>query len=148
MSVWEILAIILAGLAAGTINTIVGSGTLVTFPTLLFFGYPPVSANISNSLGLVPGGLAGAWGYRHELRSLGPMVARLAPASFAGAVIGALLLLVLPAAAFEAIVPILIGDGISFFEGLDTDVALHLMEVKAYDNGMVALRHQVVKNRA
>ncbi|HSP59430.1 MAG TPA: sulfite exporter TauE/SafE family protein [Ornithinimicrobium sp.] len=108
MSVWEIVAIILAGLAAGTINTIVGSGTLVTFPTLLFFGYPPVSANISNSLGLVPGGITGAWGYRHELRTLGPMLRRLAPASLAGSVMGALLLLVLPAAAFEAIVPALI----------------------------------------
>ena len=108
MSVWEIVAIILAGLAAGTINTIVGSGTLVTFPTLLFFGYPPVSANISNSLGLVPGGLTGAWGYRQELRTLGPMLRRLAPASLLGSVLGALLLLVLPAAAFEAIVPILI----------------------------------------
>lgn len=109
MSVWEIAAIILAGLAAGTINTIVGSGTLVTFPTLLFFGFPPVTANISNSLGLVPGGLTGAWGYRTELRQLGPMLRRLAPASFLGSIIGAVLLLLLPAKAFEAIVPVLIG---------------------------------------
>lgn len=109
MSIWEALVIALAGMAAGTINTIVGSGTLVTFPTLLFFGYPPVSANISNSLGLVAGGVSGAWGYRHELRSLGPMLARLAPVSFLGSVIGALLLLWLPAEAFEAIVPVLIG---------------------------------------
>ena len=108
MDVWEICAIILAGIAAGTINTIVGSGTLITFPTLLFFGFPPVSANVSNSLGLVPGGLTGAWGYRHEIRGLGPMLRRLAPASLAGAIIGAVLLLVLPAEAFEAIVPILI----------------------------------------
>lgn len=108
MSPGEVVAIILAGFAAGTINTVVGSGTLVTFPTLLFFGYPAVSANISNSLGLVPGGLTGAWGYRSELRELGPMLRRLAPASLVGAVLGAVLLLVLPAAAFEAIVPVLI----------------------------------------
>ncbi|MFK5635425.1 MULTISPECIES: sulfite exporter TauE/SafE family protein [unclassified Ornithinimicrobium] len=108
MSVWEVAAIILAGLAAGTINTIVGSGTLITFPTLLFFGYAPVSANISNSLGLVPGGVTGAWGYRHELRTLGPMLRRLAPASLVGSVIGALLLLWLPPEAFETIVPVLI----------------------------------------
>lgn len=108
MSVLEVVSIILAGLAAGTINTIVGSGTLVTFPTLLFFGHPPVAANVSNALGLVPGGISGAWGYRHELRSLGHMVRRLAPVSLVGSVIGALLLLVLPEAAFEAIVPALI----------------------------------------
>lgn len=108
MTLLEAVAIVAAGLAAGTINTIVGSGTLVTFPTLLFFGHPPVSANISNSLGLVAGGVSGAWGYRHELRGLGHIVARLAPVSFLGAVIGALLLLVLPESAFEAIVPALI----------------------------------------
>lgn len=108
MSLFEVVAIILAGLAAGTINTIVGSGTLVTFPTLLFFGVPPVVANVSNSLGLVPGGMAGAWGYRHELRSLGPMVRRLAPASLVGSILGAVLLLVLPPEAFETIVPALI----------------------------------------
>ena len=108
MTLLEACAIVLAGLAAGTINTIVGSGTLVTFPTLLFFGHPPVSANISNSLGLVAGGMSGAWGYRHELRHLGGIVVRLAPVSFAGSVIGALLLLVLPESAFEAIVPALI----------------------------------------
>jgi len=108
VSALEVVAIILAGLAAGTINTIVGSGTLVTFPTLLLFGYAPVSANVSNSLGLVPGGLTGTWGYRQELRSLGPMLRRLGPASLVGSVIGALLLLVLPPAAFETIVPVLI----------------------------------------
>lgn len=108
MSALEIAGIILAGLWAGTINTVVGSGTLVTFPTLLFFGYPPVSANISNSLGLVAGGISGAWGYRREIRPLRSLLVKLAPASFIGSIIGALLLLVLPEAAFEAIVPILI----------------------------------------
>ena len=108
MSWVEALVIILAGMGAGTINTIVGSGTLITFPTLLFFGYPPVSANISNSLGLVAGGLSGAWGYRKELVTSRRMLGKLAPASFAGSVIGALLLLVLPESAFEAIVPVLI----------------------------------------
>ncbi len=104
----QALAIIAAGLAAGTINTIVGSGTLVTFPTLLFFGYAPVSANISNSLGLVAGGVSGAWGYRRELRTVRSTLLALLPASLVGAVIGALLLLALPESAFETIVPILI----------------------------------------
>ncbi|WP_109471401.1 sulfite exporter TauE/SafE family protein [Ornithinimicrobium cavernae] len=108
MSPLEIGAIILAGMWAGAINTVVGSGTLVTFPTLLFFGYPAVSANISNSLGLVAGGLTGAWGYRREIRPLRSLLKRLAPASFVGSITGALLLLVLPESAFEAIVPVLI----------------------------------------
>lgn len=112
MPLLEFGAILLAGFWAGMINTIVGSGTLVTFPTLLFFGHAPVTANISNSLGLVAGGMSGAWGYRHEVRGLGSMIKRLAPASFLGAVLGALLLLVLPPEAFEAIVPALILVGI------------------------------------
>ena len=108
MSVGEVVAILLAGLAAGTINTIVGSGTLITFPTLLFFGYAPVVANISNTVGLVAGGITGIHGYRAELDGQGHALRRLAPASLLGAITGALLLLVLPPAAFEAIVPVLI----------------------------------------
>ena len=67
MSLWEVVAILLAGMAAGTINTVVGSGTLITFPTLLAFGIPPVTANVSNTIGLAPGSLSGAIGYRREL---------------------------------------------------------------------------------
>ncbi len=63
MSVFEVVAILLAGIAAGTINTVVGSGTLITFPTLLAFGIPPVTANVSNTIGLVPGSVSGAIGY-------------------------------------------------------------------------------------
>ncbi|MGB5953308.1 MAG: sulfite exporter TauE/SafE family protein [Ornithinimicrobium sp.] len=108
MTPLEAIAIAFAGLAAGTINTIVGSGTLVTFPTLLFFGYAPVAANVSNSLGLVAGGVSGAWGYRAEMAGLRSTLLRLVPASLAGGVVGALLLLVLPESAFETIVPVLI----------------------------------------
>jgi uncharacterized membrane protein YfcA len=103
------LVIFVVGVAAGTINTIVGSGSLITFPTLVALGYPPVTANISNNIGLVPGGLSGSWGYRHELVGQSHAVWRLLPCSAAGGVIGALLLLVLPASAFDKIVPVLIG---------------------------------------
>ena len=109
MSVVEIVALLVAGMLAGTINTVVGSGTLITFPVLLLFGYPAVVANVTNTVGLVPGGLAGIHGYRAELKGHGATLRRLAPMSFVGAVIGALLLLVLPPAAFAAIVPVLIG---------------------------------------
>lgn len=101
-------AIVAAGAAAGLVNAVVGSGTLVTFPTLLALGYPPVVANISNSLGLVVGGVSGSWGYRRELTGRRDLVLRLAPVAGAGGAAGALLLLALPDEAFETIVPVLI----------------------------------------
>lgn len=108
MSPAEAVAILVAGLAAGTINTVVGSGTLITFPTLLAFGVPPVTANVSNSIGLVPGSVSGAIGYRRELRGQRARVVRLAGASLVGGALGAVLLLALPESAFRAIVPVLI----------------------------------------
>jgi uncharacterized membrane protein YfcA len=104
----EVIAILAAGLAAGTLNTVVGSGSLITFPTLLAFGYPAVVANVSNTIGLVPGALSGAIGYRRELTGQGGRAIRLGVAAIAGGLTGGLLLLSLPAAAFERIVPILI----------------------------------------
>jgi uncharacterized membrane protein YfcA len=104
----EVVAIFLAGVAAGTINTVVGSGTLITFPTLLAFGVPPVTANVSNTIGLVPGSVSGAIGYRRELAGQRSRVLRLCVASLLGGMIGAVLLLVLPDDAFTAIVPALI----------------------------------------
>jgi uncharacterized protein len=108
MGIGEILAIALAGLAAGTINTVVGSGTLITFPVLLGFGYAPVTANVSNTIGLVPGSVSGAVGYRRELGGQRRRAMRLGAYSVLGGLTGAILLLVLPAAAFEAIVPVFI----------------------------------------
>jgi uncharacterized protein len=99
------IAIFAAGIVAGCINTVVGSGTLFTFPVLLSFGYPPVTANVSNTVGLVPGSVTGAIGYRRELRGQRARVIQLACASFAGGIIGAVLLLSLPASAFKDIVP-------------------------------------------
>lgn len=112
MTVWEAVLVAVAGVGAGTINTIVGSGTLITFPTLLALGVPPVTANVSNNLGLVPGSVTGAWGYRRELRGQARRVLRLLVASVIGGGTGAVLLLVLPAGAFETIVPVLIGLGV------------------------------------
>ena len=107
----EMFAVFLAGIAAGTINTVVGSGTVVTFPTLRAVGVPPVTANVSNTVGLVPGSLSGAVGYRRELRGQRSRVIRLGSASLLGGITGAVLLLALPAEAFNAIVPALIGIG-------------------------------------
>src|SRR5437660_2163700 len=102
------LAIFAAGVAAGGINTLVGSGTLITFPVLLAFGYAPVTANVSNTIGLVPGSAAGAIGYRRELEGQRERTLRLAVASVTGGIIGGVLLLTLPASAFKAIVPVFI----------------------------------------
>ncbi len=112
MTPWELVVVGLAGGAAGFINTVAGSGTLVTFPTLLAFGVPPVTANVSNNVGLVPGSVSSAIGWRRELTGQRPRVLRLASASLVGGVAGALLLLWLPASAFRAVVPVLVGLGI------------------------------------
>jgi hypothetical protein len=108
----EAIAVLLAGVAAGTINTVVGSGTLITFPTLLAVGLSPVTANVSNTIGLVPGSLSGAWGYRAELAGQRGRLIRLSSASLLGGVAGAVLLLRLPSSAFDTIVPVLILLGV------------------------------------
>ncbi|MEK9522072.1 sulfite exporter TauE/SafE family protein [Streptomyces sp. NPDC087908] len=109
LSIWEALAVFAAGIGAGTINTIVGSGTLITFPVLLATGLPPITANVSNALGLVPGSISGAIGYRAELKGQKHRIIRLGAAALVGGLIGAILLLALPSDAFDAIVPVLIG---------------------------------------
>jgi len=105
---WGLVVVAAAGVAAGLINAVVGSGSLFTFPTLLALGVPSVTANVSNNIGLVPGNVAAAWGYRAELAGQRRRTATLVPASLLGSVVGAGLLLVLPARAFNAVVPVLI----------------------------------------
>ena len=108
MSLLECLLVLAADMFAGTINTVVGSGTLVTFPVLLAVGYGPVTANVSNTLGLVPGSVSGAIGYRAELAGQRSRILTLGSASLIGGIVGAILLLSLPSEAFAAIVPALI----------------------------------------
>lgn len=100
--------IALAGVAAGAINAVVGSGTLVTFPTLVALGYPPVVSTMSNSVGLVAGSASGTWGYRRELRGQWHRLRWQLPASFLGAAAGAWLLLHLPEKVFQQVVPVLL----------------------------------------
>ena len=108
MTLLEALAVLAAGTVAGGVNAVVGSGSLITFPTLLAVGYPPVTANVSNSIGLVPGGVSGSLGYRAELRGQGRRTGILAIGTVIGAVIGGVLLLQLPDDVFDAVVPLLI----------------------------------------
>jgi len=109
VSFWQGVLVFFAGLWAGTINTVVGSGTLVSFPTLLAIGLNPVTANVSNTLGLFPGSFVGAYGYRRELVGQRARLLSLSVAITIGSVAGSLLLFVLPNATFKAIVPVLIG---------------------------------------
>ena len=109
MTWWHGLLIAFAGIWAGTINTVVGSGTLVTFPVLVALGYPPVTATTSNAIGLIPGSFTGAWGYRGEITGARSQLIRWSVMSAVGAVGGTILLLSLPPNAFETIVPFLVG---------------------------------------
>ena len=108
MTVLEVLAVLAAGTVAGGVNAVVGSGSLITFPTLLAVGFSPVTANVSNCVGLVPGGVSGSFGYRRELRGQWRRCGILAIGTTLGAVLGGILLLELPDAVFDAVVPVLI----------------------------------------
>ncbi|WP_441249653.1 sulfite exporter TauE/SafE family protein [Kitasatospora sp. McL0602] len=108
MTFWEGFLVLLAGVGAGSINAVVGSGTLITFPVLLAFGLPSVTANVSNTIGLVPGTVSGAIGYRRELVGQGRRLLRMGTASLLGGLLGAYLLVKLPSKAFDTIVPVLI----------------------------------------
>ena len=103
------LAVVAAGFAAGGINAAVGSGSLVSFPALLAVGLPPVPATITNSLGLIAGGLSGSFAYRREIAVLRRWLPVMLTAAVLGALTGAYLLLHLPAATFDAVVPFLVG---------------------------------------
>jgi uncharacterized protein len=105
MVMFEVLLLLLAAIGAGAMNAVVGAGTLITFPTLLALGFPPVVANVSNTVGLVPGAVAAAYGFRATLVGRWPLVARLVGASAIGGIIGGALLLALPAGAFAVAVP-------------------------------------------
>jgi hypothetical protein len=108
VTVYDVVLIVLAGLGAGAINALVGSGTLITFPTLVALGYPPITSTMSNAVGLVAGSASGTWGYRAELSGQWDRLRWQIPASLAGAVLGAYLLLHLPEKVFTQVVPVLL----------------------------------------
>jgi uncharacterized protein len=137
----EALLVVLAGVGAGTLNTIVGSGSLLTFPTLLAVGLPPVTANVSNTIGLVPGGVSGTLGYRRELAGQRDRLVRLGIAALLGGLTGAGVLLVLPADAFELVVPFLLlfAAGLTAVQPALTRRLESLRSRPAHDNPAVVL---------
>jgi uncharacterized membrane protein YfcA len=97
-----------AGILAGVINVVAGAGTLITFPALLALGVPPVVANVSNTVGLVPASITGAIGYRRELMGQWRSVTLMAVFSAVGGIAGGILLLAMPATSFSVVVPFLL----------------------------------------
>lgn len=98
----------LAALAAGIVNALAGGGTLISFPMLIALGVPPVSANVTNTVALVPGYLGGAVAQRADLDRQGRRLRVLLPAAALGGLVGAALLLLTPERVFEVLVPVLI----------------------------------------
>lgn len=115
----ELLILILAGFGAGVLNTIAGGGTFLTFPALVFVGVPPIAANATSAIAVFPGYLAGALGFRDELRSFAPaQLLRLTLITLAGGAVGSALLLVSSNEAFAALVPfLLLGATLVFLFG-------------------------------
>jgi uncharacterized membrane protein YfcA len=108
MDLSEVGLLLAAGLAAGGVNAVAGGGSLVTFPTLVAVGLPPVAANVTNSIAVSPGYLAAVAGSRADLPGQRGRLLRLLPTAAAGSAAGCALLLVTPARAFELVVPFLV----------------------------------------
>ena len=108
MTAVEALLVLATGLGAGVLSSTVGVASLLSFPVLVGLGLPPVVANVSNTLGLIPAGLGGVVGYRQEVREAGRVARVIVAVCAVGALAGAALLLGLPAGVFEAVVPWLI----------------------------------------
>jgi uncharacterized membrane protein YfcA len=104
----EALLVDATGVGSGVLSSTVGVASLLSFPVLVALGLPPVVANVSNTLGMIPGGMGGVVGYRHEVREAGPIAKVIVLVCALGAVAGAALLLGLPSGVFEAVVPWLI----------------------------------------
>jgi uncharacterized membrane protein YfcA len=98
----------LAGVAAGAVNALAGGGTLITFPTLMAIGIPPVAANVTNTVALCPGYLGATFAQRKDMRGQRRRLQMLLAASAVGGVIGGILLLVTGERVFRALVPFLI----------------------------------------
>jgi hypothetical protein len=108
VSALDLVLLAAAALGAGAVNAVAGGGSLISFPALLAAGYPPVTANVTNAVAVVPGYLGGSVAYRDELRGQGGRARALGVTAAIGSLAGAALLLALPASVFEVAAPVLI----------------------------------------
>ncbi|MEI7622354.1 MAG: sulfite exporter TauE/SafE family protein [Actinomycetes bacterium] len=108
LSAGGIIILAVSALLAGAINAVAGGGTLLTFPALIAAGFAPITANVTNTVALVPGYIGGIAGYRRELEGQQARIRQLLPAAFLGSLIGAVLLLTTSERVFKALVPILV----------------------------------------
>ena len=108
MSSLELAALFFSAMIAGVMNAVAGGGTLVTFPTLLYFGTPPIVANATNTLVLLIGTVGSVYGYRRHLGMVKLWLGRFVPVSIAGGLIGSALLSFTTDRTFSKLVPFLI----------------------------------------
>ncbi|MEU8310540.1 sulfite exporter TauE/SafE family protein [Actinomadura sp. NPDC048955] len=108
LSPWQLAVLAVAGVLAGAVNGVAGGGSLISFPTLLAMGYPPVTANVTSAVTTLPGYVGGLAGYRQEMVAVAPHTRRLAAVSVAGAAVGSMILLIAPAEQFTSVVPVLV----------------------------------------
>lgn len=108
MPLFEIICLAAVAAIAGAINAVAGGGTLLTFPTLLFFGTAPVVANATSTVALVIGTAGSIFGFRQHLRAIQPWLVRFVPVSIAGGLIGSALLTHSDEKVFARLVPFLV----------------------------------------
>jgi uncharacterized membrane protein YfcA len=111
----HVVVLLLAGVGAGIFNGVAGGGSLISFPILLGLGYPALTANITNTIGIWPGYVASAAGFRREIGDQKSRLLRLTPFALAGGVAGALLLLTTSSATFDDVVPWLVLGAAALF---------------------------------
>lgn len=120
MSLIQALVIFVAAFLAGTVNSIAGGGTLITFPALIGLGLDPKMANATSTVALWPGLIGSVWGYRREMQMSRQHLIRLGIPSILGGAVGALILIATPALVFARLVPFLILFATALFTAQET----------------------------
>jgi uncharacterized membrane protein YfcA len=108
LGAFHIALLVVGGFGAGIFNGVAGGGSLISFPLLLALGYPALTANITNTVGIWPGYAGGVIGFRNQISDQRGRLVRLSPIAVLGGVAGAILLLTTPSSAFRSLAPWLV----------------------------------------